>query len=409
MKKKKLKIAVFHLGFFFSGGGEKLVLEETAGLTSRGHKVSLFAPVVDKKDCFPDLIKKVRIHSLFYPFSLNFPLRDLIAIAGAVFLTPLTFFRYAKFDIFFGANQPGPLICFFLAKILNKPYVIYLAQPTRLLYPRQIDLEEGFGKGSFNIFYFLTRLFRPLVIFLDRISIRKADTILVNGNYMAGILEKVYGVKVIVCPAGCHPQKKLPNSQTRWQGQLKLGSQIIPKPFLLVTNRHFPQKRLDYAIRVLAGILKESVDVFLVTTGAPTAYTQELKSLVQKLDLQKKIYFTKLVSEKELRELYSQAVAYLYTAPEEDFGMGVIEAMGAGIPVVAWNNAGPGTTIVNGKTGFLIEPYLQAEFTEKTLWLISHKDENIMMGKNAQEHVKNNYSFVQHNDILEKALLEVVK
>lgn len=408
MKEKKLKIAVFHLGFFFSGGGEKLVLEETAELTKRGHEVSLFAPVVDKKNCFPDLIKKVKVHSLFFPFSFNFPLRDFIAIVGAVFLTPLTFFRYAKFDVFFGANQPGPLICFFLAKILHKPYVIYLAQPTRLLYPRQIDLEEGFGKGSFNILYLLTHLFRPLVVFLDRISIRKANTILVNGTYMAGILEKVYKVKVIVCPAGCHPRKKLPNYQTRWQRQLKLNSKIIPKPFFLVTNRHFPQKRLDYAIRVLADTLRESVNVSLVITGAPTAYTQELKSLVQKLGLEKKVIFTGLVSEKDLAKLYSQSAVYLYTSPEEDFGMGVIEAMGAGIPVVAWNSAGPATTIVNGETGFLIEPYSQEEFTKKTLLLISHKDKNIIMGKNAKEHVRNNYSFDKHNDILEKTLLEVV-
>ena len=67
--KKKLKIAIFHLGFFFSGGGEKLVLQEALGLTKRGHEVSLFAPVVSKKDCFPDLTKNVKINSLFSPFS----------------------------------------------------------------------------------------------------------------------------------------------------------------------------------------------------------------------------------------------------------------------------------------------------------------------------------------------------
>lgn len=95
-----MKIAIFHLGFFFSGGGEKLVLEEAFDLTKRGHEVALFAPVVDKKACFPDLIKKAKVHSLFFPFSFNFPLRDFLAIFGAVFLTPFTFWRFAKFDVF---------------------------------------------------------------------------------------------------------------------------------------------------------------------------------------------------------------------------------------------------------------------------------------------------------------------
>lgn len=409
MKKKKLKIAIFHLGFFFSGGGEKLVLEEAAGLTKRGHEVSLFAPVIDKEDCFPDLIKKFRVRSLFFPFSFNFPLRDFIAITGAVFLTPLTFFRYTEFDVFFGANQPGPLICFFLAKILNKPYVIYLAQPTRLLYPRKIDIEEGFGKGSFNMFYFFARLFRPFIVYLDRISIQGADRILVNGEYMVGIIEKVYGVKGVVCPAGCHPQKKLPDFRKRWQGRIKINSKIIPKPYVLVTNRHFPQKRLDYAIRVLAKIKKEFPQVSLVITGAPTICTQSLKTLVNQFGLEKKVIFTELVSEKDLLKLYSQAAVYVYTSPEEDFGMGVIESMACGVPVVAWKRAGPSTTIIDGRTGFLVKPYLQEEFTKKILLLISHIDKNIMMGKNAREHVRKNYSYTTHIDTVEKNLLSCIK
>jgi glycosyltransferase involved in cell wall biosynthesis len=408
MKNKKLKIAIFHLGFFFSGGGEKLVLEEAAGLTKRGHEVSLFAPVVDKEDCFPDLIRKTRVYSLFFPFSFNFPLRDFIAVTGAVFLTPLTFFRYQKYDIFFGANQPGPLICYFLGKILKKPYVIYLAQPTRLLYPRKIDIEEGFGKGSFSMFYFFAHLLRPLIVCLDRISIQGADMILVNGEYMVGKIEKVYKVKGLVCPAGCHPQKKLPNFQKRWRGKLRINHKAISKPYILVTNRHFPQKRFDYAIRVLAKIKKEFPQVSLVITGAPTAYTQELRDLVRKLGLEEKVLFTGLVGESDLLKLYSRAAVYIYTSPEEDFGMGVIESMACGVPVVAWNKAGPSTTIIDSKTGFLVKPYSASEFTKKIIYLLERKGENITMGRKAIAHVRKNYTYTKHNNILEKTLIQVV-
>src|SRR3990167_9112622 len=171
MVKKKLKVAVFHLGFFFSGGGEKLVLEEAIGLGERGHHVSLFAPIVDKSRCFPDLISRIRVKHLFYPMPFHFPLRDFIAIVGAMVVTPFLYWRFAGFDLYFGANQPGPLICFFLSRLNKKPYVIYLAQPTRLLYPRKVDIETGFGKGSFNLFFFLTKMFRRYVLYLDRISI----------------------------------------------------------------------------------------------------------------------------------------------------------------------------------------------------------------------------------------------
>ena len=54
MGETKLRIAIFHLGFFYSGGGEKLVLEEIRGLRALGHEVTCFAPYVDRERCFPD-------------------------------------------------------------------------------------------------------------------------------------------------------------------------------------------------------------------------------------------------------------------------------------------------------------------------------------------------------------------
>ena len=395
MKRKKLKIAIFHLGFFFSGGGEKLVLEEAEELIKRGHDVSLFAPVIDRIDCFPDIIKRIEVQSLFFPFSFNFPLRDFVSIVGAIAFTPLTFFRFKKYDVFFGANQPGPLICFFLSKLLNKPYIIYLSQPTRLLYPRKVDLEKGFGKGSFNVFYLITKIFRPLIFHLDKISIRGANTILSNGEYMKNIIEEVYHIETISCPAGCH-----------MQGKSYKEKRITP--FILTTNRHFPQKRLDYAILFLKEIIKIYPQILLVITGATTAYTQKLKNLVKKFKLDNKVVFTNLISEKKLKNLYSKATVYIYTSPEEDFGMGIIEAMGAGTPVIAWKKAGPATTIINGKTGYLITPYKKQEFINKIILLIKDKKKNILMGKQAKIHVNKNYTFAKHNDILEDELLKAL-
>lgn len=393
MKEKKIKIAIFHLGFFFSGGGEKLVLQEALALKKKGYGVDIFAPVIDKEDCFPDLIKDIKIHSLFFPFSFNFPLRDFMAIVGAVIFTPLTFWRFKKYDCFYGANQPGPLICYFLSKLLKKPYVIYLAQPTRLIYPRKIDLEKGFGKGSFNVFFFLAKVFRPIVKYLDKISIESANMVLINGEYMAGVIEKYYKVSGIVCPAGSEIPKE----------------KRIIKPYILLTNRHFPQKRLDYAIIFLKKITKIYPNMLLIITGASTLYTINLKKLVTDLKLEKNVIFTDFIDEDKLSKLYLHANVYIYTSPEEDFGMGVIEAMGAGVPVVAWNNAGPKTTILDGKTGFLINPYNKQEFVNKILFLIKNKNKNITMGITAKKHVSNNFTFAKHNRILEQTLLKVIK
>ena len=64
------------------------------------------------------------------------------------------------------------------------------------------------------------------------------------------------------------------------------------------------------------------------------------------------IYFVDLVNESDLSRLYKAAVLYVYPSPEEDFGMGIVEAMAAGTPMIAWNNGGPTGTVKDGQTGY---------------------------------------------------------
>src|SRR5437764_14699560 len=59
-----MKIAVIHLGFFYAGGGERLVLEEVRGLKQLGHEVECFAPIVVPEACYPELMKEVLVHGL---------------------------------------------------------------------------------------------------------------------------------------------------------------------------------------------------------------------------------------------------------------------------------------------------------------------------------------------------------
>ncbi len=49
------------MGFFYSGGGEKLVLREALELRRRGHQVTVYAPIVDRAACFPELTDEVSV------------------------------------------------------------------------------------------------------------------------------------------------------------------------------------------------------------------------------------------------------------------------------------------------------------------------------------------------------------
>ena len=78
-----LKIAVLHCGFTYSGGGERIVIEEVQGLRRRGHQVDCFVPTVDHQACFPDLLPQVRVHTFLPQLPRWMPFREAIQMAAS--------------------------------------------------------------------------------------------------------------------------------------------------------------------------------------------------------------------------------------------------------------------------------------------------------------------------------------
>ena len=399
MRKKSLKIAIFHLAFIYSGGGEKLVLEEAEGLKELGHEVTIFTPVINREKCFPDIIDKFEIKTLLPQFPFIVPEHESAQILITCILAPLLALRFRSFDVILAANQPSPWIAWWVKNFFGIPYVSYLAQPTRFLHPRKIDQKTGLTfskKASVSLSAKLMHRGKRFISWADRVSIKGSNRILANGEYIKKLLEKTYSIKALSCPAGAHPRQGV-----SFEKRLK-------KPYLLITNRHFAQKRFEYAIFALSSVLEKFPDYSLKITGAETGYTDELKVLIGRLNLNSRVEFLGYVKEKDLEKLYSEAVVYLYTAPEEDFGMGIVEALGFGTPVVAWNKAGPARIVKDGKTGLLAKPFVASDFSKKCLRIVSDKTLAKRLGSTGLKEVKRNFSSKNHIIILEEALKDVL-
>ncbi len=412
MLQKKIKVAIIHLGFIYSGGGERLVLQEAIGLEKLGYEVTCFAPVIDKERCFPEFMEKVQMQRLLPKILPSwFPDRELFSILAACILAPLLFYRFKEFDFYFGANQPGPWIAYLLSKINHKPYAIYLAQPTRLIHPRLIDQQVGLRiKSDHTLLNMLNFIFKPLITILDVKSIQRAGVIFANGSYAKGILEEVYNVKTICCPAGSIIKNTSNITKNdinkRFKGIIKLKKRTIKKPYILITNRHFPQKKFEYAIEA-ASLLKRGIP--LIITGKETSYTKRLKEKYKNTTIK----FVGLCSEEELQYLYENTAVYAYPAPEEDFGMGIIEAMANKVPVVAWENGGPTGIIESEIDGLLAKPFDIADFSDKLEKLLTNRPYYEKIAKNAFKKVEKQFSYTAHTktlkDNIEKYYLYWVK
>jgi glycosyltransferase involved in cell wall biosynthesis len=411
MKNRKLKIAVFHLAFVYSGGGEKLVLKEIEGLKKLGHKVDIYSCVVDKKKCFSDLTNRLTIHEFLpwvKPFLKN---HEAFQVILSCILAPFFAYKFKGYNIIFAANQPSLWIAYIVKTLYSIKYVGYLAQPTRFLYPRKIDKEIGLyfiKKGKLSLSTKLMEIFKGLIKKIDIQSVRCADKILVNGKYIGNQINRIYKIKVEDCPAGAEYSNKPLDIKSRMRGTIKINNYFLKKPYILMTNRHAWQKRFEYGLSAFSALLAQNRTFSLVISGTPTEYTDELKVEIERMGLMHKVNFIGLVKEVDIKRLYRNAEIYLYTSPQEDFGMGVIEAMGQGLPVIAWNDGGPIYTIFSGETGYLAKNNDIEDFTHGLIKITNDKKMIIKMGKNAISRVKNAYSWSKHINLLEDSLKSLI-
>jgi len=396
-----IKLAIFHMGFVYTGGGERVAIYESIALKERGYDVACYAPAIRVDECFPDLIRQVDLRRFLPSVKMKIPLRDFLSMSVSSAIPRLFAYKFTKFDAFLCHGQPAAWIGYCVARTLGKKYICYLHQPTRFLYPRTIDQQVGWKtKKDFALLNDLVGLARPLVQALDHVSITSGQTVLVNSSWIASQVKKIYGVLPVVCPPGVDIRKYTPRTE---KSSATVRGFVVKTPYILTTNRHYPQKGLEHALHILARIVKES-DIKLIVTGHFTSYTSTLLKLAVMLGIRDKLVLTGRVDETSLVSLYQNADVYIYTPPCEDFGLGPVEAMACGTTPVVWDYAGPAETVDDGVTGYKAKPYDLDDFAAKVMQLLSNSKLRKEMGIKAASFVRRHYSWDQHMDRLESIL-----
>jgi glycosyltransferase involved in cell wall biosynthesis len=128
---------------------------------------------------------------------------------------------------------------------------------------------------------------------------------------------------------------------------------------LVVTGaRQHPDKGLDVLIRAAAILHEREPRLKVVIAGAPQpgyeAHEAELLSLTKRLGLAETVAFPGLV--RDPLELWRSADVYVQPSRREPFGLGVIEAMSVGTPVVTTAVGGMREIVEPEQSGLQVEP-----------------------------------------------------
>jgi glycosyltransferase involved in cell wall biosynthesis len=181
---------------------------------------------------------------------------------------------------------------------------------------------------------------------------QKCQHIIIPSESLKDILFRDYGLheRYSVIPTGTdlepflNADGKSLRSKNGWQDETVLIS----------VGRLAPEKNWDTLVRAFAKVHEKHPETRLVLIGDGTARSS-LEELAAELGISERVTFTGAVPFQEIPRYLKAADVFAFASITETQGLVTIEAMAAGLPVVAVNGPGTRDIVEPGKQGFLVE------------------------------------------------------
>jgi glycosyltransferase involved in cell wall biosynthesis len=150
-------------------------------------------------------------------------------------------------------------------------------------------------------------------------------------------------------------------------------------------GRLVPLKGLMHLLRSVASLAPQFPDLRLEIAGQGPQ-RDELEDEARRLGLTGRMRF--LGWQQNLGQVFRDWDVFAMPSLEEGFGMAALEAMAAGLPVVATSAGGLAELIEDGETGYLVPPADVAGLTERLRLLVLDPERRRTMGAAARNRVR---------------------
>lgn len=367
-----MRIALTLYDANFLGGGNKFTADLAEVLLDEGHQVALCtANKPEKNSCHEPLLNIEDVYSS-KPFKRTRK-GKLYSSTLLVAFALKKCMRDFKPKVVINADSPPATFGLISGKDLK--YIQYVHWPTELQSYRHSMLLELYRAAYWGIHYK---------------ALRKINAVVCNSKYTQEITRIVWRNEV--------PAQKFhyiyPSVDVEKFSRIK----IKRKKKLCYVGRLDPNKGIDMVIDAYRRLKQSIPDLELEITGAlnlgdiyTSTYYPKLKKRLSELR-DEKIKLSVNLSDKEIVETYKSSMCFANFNPGEHFGICVIEAQAAGaVPVVA-RGGGQVETVVDGKTGFLVE---DLETMVKKLNLLFKK--RAIHTKMSREAIKWSHNFSKKN------------
>ena len=356
-----MRIALVHDQLSEFGGSERVLV----ALKEIFPQADVFTLVYNPKKLGPhkDIIKKWKIKTSWFdkiPIIRNFysPFR---------FLTPLIWesFDFSKYDLVISSSGS------WMSKGIKtkKPtiHISYVHHPPRYLYGYETAIE--WKK------YLPVRIYAYLVNHFLRIwdfySSERPDYLIANSEETQSRIKRFYHRDSVVI----YPPVNIPQLISTNFNQF----QPVSTNYYLTISRLAKAKHIDILIKAAN---KMRFNLKIIGTGRDEKY---LKSIAGKT-----VEFLGNISDDQFKKIFKNAKAFLFASRDEEFGIAPVEAMGYGLPVIAYNSGGIPEYVKDGINGFLFDKLAPESLIEKIKKLETlDKNKILEMKKQARKTAEN--------------------
>lgn len=328
-------------------------------LRAAGHEVIIFAPShPDYTEDSPWVYRFPSIPAIVYPH-----------LRSAIVANPRAFRLIRTLDIIHTQDPFAiGMLGFFAARLIGIPHL-----------------------HTYHVLYadyrrYLPRPIRPSQRMVERLSrafCNRCDAVIAPSTPIKEELIR-YGVVVpiYVLPYGVDTAEFEREPLHNVREELGIGDSAL----ILHVGRLAMEKNIEFVLRAFEILRRHRHDAKLVVVGdGPRA--QDLRVLAKALGISSHVIFTGYIPREKLIDLYLQADLFVTASKTETQGLVVVEAMAAGLPVVALRAMGVVDLVIHGETGFLVQENTD-EFAQSCLLLLEDRSLRAYMSKKAKERAQ---------------------
>lgn len=343
------------------GGGtatiNQLVLQELAKdrdiitdlITSSGTSASLEERIGDRSRIFRLPVKRNHIHH-----ASNY---ELIRFAVSALQFGNTLLKKTKYDLIFAwASVPAGVVAYWLSYFYKIPYIVRVSGP---------DI-PGFERRYRHIY--------PLLLPILKRVWKAARTNIVKCDAEEKLLRQSFAscsISLVRNGIDVSMFKEAPD-------QPSIPLRIVSVGRLIERKRHY---LLMEAVQLLC---QRGVEVRLNLIGDGDDRSK-LEKIARSLNLEGKIVFSGYVPREDLPKILSHHHLYATCSEAEGMSVATLEALAAGLPILATASGGMEMLVRDGVNGYLLEESSPQLLADKIEYLTKHLSLLEVMGKESKK------------------------